>query len=351
VDGTPPLPRGVVVESWVERVPLDPEEGNGTVRGQSAVLEPFEPAWAGPATLQARWVEDGVSHRAISVGLSRTELVAFLDALDPHRDAATGFDAPAGAALPELDAATVTDPYFAMLAYEGPAGERIELTAQYPGWDGGLLHRLAGRPRGADLVLTTPGGPSPSVSVARDDGWTVDVMAAEGTPDAALLDALASSAEPFTMQEAIDSGLLGPVTLREAVGDRIVEVVGREDGTNLLLCLSSESGDQVCTAAHGSTDTGFSSAAFAVDGQWFIVEVAEGDESGKAFARPRPTNAEEAMVDYDHDPTLDGDRVEADGHVVEVVAVPDDVETVVVMSPMGDDGSSGVSYYRDQLPG
>jgi hypothetical protein len=345
VDGTPPLPRGVVVESWVEPDELEPEEGNGTVRGQSAVLEPYEPAWAGPATLQARWVEGGVAHRAIATGLSRTELVAFLDALDPHGDTSTGFAAPAGAALPELDTVTVEDPYFAMLAYEGPGEQRIELTAQYPGWDGGLLHRLAGRPRGTDLVLTTPGGPSPSVSVARADGWTVDANATQGSPDPALLDAMADSAEPFTMQEVLDGGLLGPVTLREAVGDRIVEVVGR-DGTNLLLCLSSETGDQVCTAAHGSIAPGFSSAAFAVDGQWFIVEVGPGDESGKAFRRPRHPDPDEMDIDYDHDPTLDGERVEADGHVVEVVTVPDDVEVVEVMSPMGDDGTWGVSYLR-----
>ncbi|HEV7761454.1 MAG TPA: hypothetical protein VGO78_20755, partial [Acidimicrobiales bacterium] len=51
-------------------------------------------------------------------------------------------------------------------------------------------------------------------------------------------------------------------------------------------------------------------------------------------------------MDIDHDPTLDGERVEADGHVVEVVTVPDDVEVVEVMSPMGEDGSSGVSYFR-----
>jgi hypothetical protein len=343
VDGTPPLPRGVVVESWIEPDELDPEEGNGTVRGQSAVLEPYEPSWAGPTTLQARWIEGDVSHRAITAGLSRTELVAFLDALDPHGDTATGFAAPAGAALPELDTVTVEDPYFAMLAYEGPGEQRIELTAQYPGWDGGLLHRLAGRPRGADLVLTTPGGPSPSVSVARDDGWTVDAMAAQGSPDPALLDALATSAEPFTMQEVLDRGLLGPVTLRAAVGDRIVEVVGR-DGTGLLLCLSSEAGDQVCTAAIHSGTTAFSSASFVIDDRWFVVEVAGGDESGKAFPELLHPDLDEQMVD--HDPTLDGERVEADGHVVEIVTVPDDVERVLVMSPMGEDGSWGVSYDR-----
>jgi hypothetical protein len=86
---------------------------------------PSEDATAGPDALGAARVED-VLHPAIAVGMTRTELVRYLDSLAVRDDPATGFDAPAGGALSEVDTVADRDPYFSSAVYEGLAGEETE---------------------------------------------------------------------------------------------------------------------------------------------------------------------------------------------------------------------------------
>jgi hypothetical protein len=349
VDGRPPLGHGVVVDSWAgDGSESFADDATAAVRGRPAAVGPSDDATAGPDAVGAAWVEDEVVHQATAVGMTRTELVRYLDSLAARDDPATGFDAPAGGALSELDTVAARDPYFSSAVYEGPGGEVIEVAAHSPGSGRGLVHRLAGRPRDDGLVIVTPDGDPPTVSVARADGWTVDVTAGAGAPSLALLEEIATGAEPFTVQELVDRGLVGPVTDRATVGEWTLEVRGH-DGARLLLCLTSGTGEQVCDGVAHSPDTGFASGSIVVDGRWVVATVAEGDEAGQVLAQPDGGSPDDWSPDDAapaDGPALTGDQERTGGHVGQVVAVPDDVDAVLAMSPPSGAGREGVGYFR-----
>ena len=120
---------------------------------------------------------------------------------------------------------------------------------------GGLLHRVDGRTdaTGTALVrrLDVAGPDDPLLSVARADGWTVDVVSQGSTTARAhpsVLSDLAATLQPVTRQQAVDLGLAEPVTATyELAGGQTVEVHGTavED---VALCLTTAD-DRTCGTA------------------------------------------------------------------------------------------------------
>ena len=278
---TPPLVRGVLVSSAPvgERVI---EEADRSVQGQ--------PAWVGPSAdpahpvgaVTASWADGGAVHDAISVGLSDDDLVAFLDALVPRADPITGVDPPAGAALIEVGSATAAGGRSASATYTGPDGPadvvRVSATSVDP--YGGLLHRVDGRtdPTGTALVrrLDVAGPDDPLLSVARADGWTVDVVSQGSTTARAhpsVLSDLAATLQPVTRQQAVDLGVAEPVTATyELAGGQTVEVHGTavED---VALCLTTAD-DRTCgTAESLPRPAELTTASLVLGDRWVIVAV------------------------------------------------------------------------------
>jgi hypothetical protein len=344
VDGRPPLGRGVVVTSGKAAAPVAEDgEGTHTVRGQPATLDIWD-SESPSRPLVVYWTEDGVAHSAVSVGLTEDELLDALEPLVPHEDPTTGYGAPAGSSLPELDTVVDRERSVSRVGYRGPSDQEVSVTAQSPG-TGTLLSRLDGSPLGDGLVTRVLGGDYPQVTLTRADGLTVTVVAEAGSPDPALLDTFAEDVEPVTVEQLVDSGQAGPATTLATVDDLTVEVHGSE-GHDVAVCLTSASGSSVCTGATAEPDHGFTSASFVVDGKWTMITVTDGDEPGQVIAEPEGGWAE--SMDASPGDLLHGDRELSGDRVVEVVTIPDDVDALIAQSPMTDNGSSGRGWFRPE---
>ena len=342
VDGRPPLGRGLVVTSGKAAVVGD-VEGTHTVRGQPATLDSWD--GEGPSgRLVVYWTEDGVAHSAVSVGLTEDQLLDALESLVPHEDPTTGFAAPAGTALPELDSVVDRERSVTSVGYGGPGDQEVSVTAQSPG-AGTLISRLDGEPRGDALVVRVLDGDHPHVALTHADGWTVSVVAEAGSPDPAVLDAFTEDVERFTIEQLVDSGRAGTATTLASVGDLTVEVHGSE-GHDVAVCLTPDAGGSVCAGAVAEPDLGFTSASLVVDGKWTVVTITDGDEPGQVIAEPEDGWGD--PMDPHPGDVLHGDREPSGDRVVEVTTVPDDVDAVVAQSPMTENGSSGHGWFRPE---
>lgn len=91
-----------------------------TVRGRPATAQ----SGGVPGRLTLGWVEDGLLHDAIAIGMTEAELSAFVDSLTVHADPATGFDAPVGGVLSESDSLTTEHPSAWVADYRAPTADR-----------------------------------------------------------------------------------------------------------------------------------------------------------------------------------------------------------------------------------
>jgi hypothetical protein len=346
-DGPSPLARGVLVASaaYDDRVIGEPTH---TVQGHPAALRATGNSLVPAGALELEWDDGEAFHDVIAVGLEEEELIGFLDSLVPRGDPASGFDAPGGAALPELDSATVAaGTYLPSGAYGLPGGGAVSVYAEDGGFGGGLLHRLAGRPHGDGLLLGGGDADHAFASLARPDGWTVEVVARPALPEPAQLEAILDSTRPVTRQEVIDMVTAAPVTATEAVGDWTVEVHGN-DLADVGMCLTPAGGDEVCTTAQ--SHAGITAGSVLVDGEWALAVITDG---------PEPATVESAPTGPDPTPEgftaeqLQGDRHQAGDRTVEVLTVPTGVAAVSAVVPApgggGEDGPmTGLGYQRPQ---
>jgi hypothetical protein len=340
-DGRPPLGRGVVVTSRAAEE-SDVIDGTYTVRGQPAGIE-GPGVSARPGTLYVSWIEDGVFHEATALGVSEAELSGFLDSLVPNDDPTTGFTAPPGGALPELDAVTSRRPSVSSVWYRGPDDREISITAESPG-AGTLISRLEGEPRGDGVIVRNLDDEDyPHIVLTRRDGWSVTAAVEAGSPNPALLERFIDDVEPTTTGQLVDSGAVGPATTVATVGDTTVEVHGT-DAVDLAICLTPATSRPLCSGVVDLHEFGFTSASFVVDGEWVIVTITDGHEPGQVLdmSEATPDNIDSGVR------PLDGERANSGGRVIEVVAIPDDVDELMAQSPMTDAGSQGFGYFRPE---
>ena len=343
-DGRPPLGRGVVVTSTraldgAGDDGTDDADATHTIRGRPAMVD------GSGGELMATWSEDGVDHIANAVGLPERELLDFLESLVPHDDPVTGFTAPAsaGTALAERDTVVDSEQLSSLLVYAGPDGEEVEVSGASPGI-GSLLRRLDGTPyQGGLLARHLDGGTRPEVLFTRADGWTASVAVEAGSPDPAVLDAIAAGVEPRTVGELVDDGRLGPVTDLAEVDGTTVEVHGSDAG-DLALCVIPADGDPVCGNVAAPAGYRMSTASLVVDGRWTVVTVVEGDEPGQIIAEPEEGWGD--PIDPNPGEVLDGPQARSGDRTVTIVTVPDEVDALVAQSPMTDLGSTGRGYFR-----
>lgn len=337
-----PLARGVLVGTARNDESRVVEGGSRTVHGRPAEVRPSPEPAAPAGAVAASWIEGDVVHDALAVGMDEGELVAFLDALVARDDPAAGFDAPADSPLPEAAAATVEDSYTTTLVYGDTAGHGATVTASSSDRYGGLLHRLAGTPGDGGFVMRgtlggEPGAP-PFASVARGDGWTVDVVGAGA--GGAVLDDILASVEPATTRQLVDLGVAQPVTDRYEVGGWSAEVHGTT-AEAVAMCLMPASGAPVCTTAEDAGGGRLTAGSALVAGRWVVVTVAPGEAATiRTTEVPPPVSAR--TVDL----SAQGDQVRAGGAVVQLVPVPADVDAVEVMVPTPGGQAVGFIYGR-----
>jgi len=349
-EGPSPLSRGALVGSNANEEGRVIEDATRTIHGQPASVGPSPEPQAPAGTLEASWIDGDVVHDALAVGMTESELVAFLDSLAPHEDPATGFAAPADAGLAEVDTATVGDLYAAAATYAGPVGDgdTIRVTTESPDYYGGLLHRLVGEPSAGGLVIHGASGGDqnhPFASLAREDGWTLEVMSIASQSvalDPALLDDFLDSMEPVTAQELVEIGVAEPVTATSTVDGRTIEVHGT-DSAPVAMCLTPEAGETVCTTAEDWQVPGLTTGSAVVGGQWILTVVS--DDTVDSTVRPAPNGATERPEDLSQEP-LDGERERSGDRVIEVFPIPADVDTVGVMVPTIEDQAMGRTYAR-----
>jgi hypothetical protein len=340
-----PLDRGVLVASAAQDARVI-EDATRTVHG--------EPAWVGPPPdprhpaggVDASWVEDGVVHDAISVGLDEDELIAFLDGLARRDEPIDGFDSP-DPSLPEVGSATVVGVRTTAATYAGPGGpgDTVRVTAESSDQYGGLLHRLDG----AD----SPGGPvrhgmldgdprSRYVSQARDDGWSVEVLSTgseTAAADPAVLDGLLASLRPASYQEVVDLAVAQPITGSFPVGGgHTVEVHGTPE-EDLGVCVSASTGTTVCAPAEALPGTDvLVAASLVVDGRWVVVTLSEAERL--AAVRTEPAIPEgQSGTRFFAARARPGERI-----AVSMATIAQDVVTVRVTVPTSDDTSAGFTY-------
>jgi hypothetical protein len=351
-DGPSPLSRGVLVGSIANDEGRVIEGATQTVRGHPASVGPSPEPQAPAGALRASWIDGDVVHDATAVGMTETELVAFLESLAPHEDPATGVAAPADTGLPEVDTAIVGDQYTAGATYAGPVGnnDTVRVTTESPDLYGGLLQRLVGEPSaGGFAIHGVTGGDEdyPFVSLAREDGWTIEVMSQASqsvAQDPALLDDLLDNMEQVTTQQLVDVGLAEPVTATGTVGGWTIEVHGT-DTAEVAMCLTPEAGERACTTAEDWPVPGLTTGSAVVGGQWILTVVTDGTVT--PTVRPAPNGDREGPEDLSQDP-LDGERGRSGDHVIEVFAIPADVDTVGVMVSTGQSEATGRTYDRPQ---
>ena len=340
-----PLDRGVLVAS-AEQGDRVIEGATRTVHGQPAwVGEPADPSHPAGA-VDTSWIEDGVVHDAISVGLAEDELIAFLDGLARRDEPITGFDSP-DPALPEVGSATVGGGRTTMATFVGPAGtgDTVRVTAESSDRYGGLLHRLDG----AD----SPGGPVRRgmldsdaryryVAQARDDGWSVEVLSTgseTAAADPAVLDAFMASLRPASYQEVVDLAVAQSITGSFPVeGGHTVEVHGTPE-EDLGVCVSASSGTTVCAPAEALPGTDvLVAASLVVDGRWVVVTLSDAERL--AAVRTEPVIPEgQSGTRFFAAPARPGERI-----AVSLVTIAEDVVTARVTVPTSDDTSAGFTY-------
>lgn len=349
-DGPSPLSPGVLVGSTANEEGRVIEDATRTIHGRPASVGPSPEPQAPDGALRASWIAGDVVHDAIAVGTTEAELVAFLESLTPHDDPTTGFVAPADADLREIETATVGDQYTARATYAGPAGgnDTVMVTTESPDRYGGLLHRLAGEPGIDGFVLHgTSGGDRdhPFASLARRDGWTLEVMS-EASPsvaeDPALLDELLDGLEPVTTQQLVDIGLAEPVTATATVGGWTVDVHGT-DAAALAMCLTPDAGRTACTTAEDWHVPDVTTGSAVVDGRWTVTVVA--DRTTSPTVQPAPNGYAEWPEGAPRD-ALHGEQERTGDQVVEVFTIPADVDAVGVTVPTGDGQATGITYDR-----
>jgi hypothetical protein len=339
-----PMARGVVVGTVRNDEGRTIEGATRTVQGRPAEVRPAPDPAAPPGAIQATWIDGGIVHEAIAVGMDEAELLAFLDALVPRDDPAAGFDAPGGTPLPEVVRAAVEDSYTTSVVYADPAGGTVTVTATSSDPYGGLLHRLAGEPGPDGYVRHGAIGGDPSngfVSVARSDGWTVDVAgsgSATTAEDSAILDGILASAAPVTTRQLVDLGVAQPVTATSAADGWTVELHGTPSAP-VALCLTPDAGGTpTCTTAEDAAPWGLTAGSARVDGRWLVATVSDREPATIRTAALDPTR------------TVDGeDLTPADQPgtpEVHVVTVPAGAEAVEVTVPTVGGQAVGFVYGR-----
>jgi len=340
-----PLDRGVLVSSARQDGRVI-EGAARTVHGQPAwVGAPADPSHPEGA-LNASWIDDGVAHDAISVGLDEGELVAFLNALAPRADPLGGFDVP-DRVLPEIGSATVAGVRTTTATYVGPAGtaDTVRVTAESTDQYGGLLHRLDG--------TESPGGPVRRgrldrddrygfVEQARDDGWSVEVLSTgseTAAADPSVLDAFLATLRPAPYQQFVDLALAQPVTATYDAGlGRTIELHGTP-GEALGLCVDTAGGGTVCGLAESLPQPGaLVTASLVFDGRWVVVTIVDAD-------RPAEVRTDPELFGWESDLQL-SDAPGRPGRQVlaSLNHLPDDAATATVTVPTSNDTASGFTY-------
>ncbi len=320
---------------------MRPTRCTGGPREVGPPADPSHPAGA----LTAGWVDAGVVHDVVAVGLGEDELVAFLDGLTPRADRLDGFDA-TDPAMPEVGAATVSSAHTMSATYVGPAGptDQVRVSASSSDGYGGLLHRLDG--------AAAPGGPmrrgalggDPSfrfVGQARDDGWSVGVVAigsVTAADDAKVVDEFLASLRPATHDDLVALALAQPTTgsfrLR---GGRTVEVhgTGVED---VGLCVVRDSALPACgTAEVLPGGDRLVAASLVLDGRWTLVTLADAEDGPTIRVGSGPIEAGEV----DEFPA----RAAPDRRIaVSVTALPVAAAAVEVVVATGEGTAAGFTY-------
>jgi hypothetical protein len=340
-----PLGRGVLVGSAAG--------GDRVIEGATRTVH-GEPAWVGPpadpshpaGAVDASWIEDGVVHDVISVGLSDDELIAFLDALEPRDEPTTGFDVPE-AAFPEVGSATVGGGRTTTATYVGPAGttDTVRVMARSSDLYGGLLHRLDGADSAGGRVRRgqLDGDPRDRyVAQARDDGWSVEVLStgsATATADPVVLDAFLTALRPTSYQELVDLVVAQPITGTHPVGGgRTVELHGTP-AEDLGVCVTASGGTTVCAPAEALPGTdALVAASLVVDGHWVVVTLSDAER--RAAVRTEPAIPEGRSETHAFEARTRPDQRIA----VSLVTIPDHVLTAEVTVPTSRGSEAGFAY-------
>jgi hypothetical protein len=348
VDGPSPLSRGVVVGSEPTASRSLPVGPTLTVRGQDAVAAPSNHPFVPAGAVEVDWAEGDYFHDVVAVGMTRDEVVDFLDSLTPRAGGAAGFDAPPGASLDELDTVTDAEQLHSKGArYTGPDGVgSLTVTADDVPFGGGLVHRLVGEPHTGGLMIRNGDDDWSFVSLFRADGWTVDLStdspAIEDQPGG--LEATLDSLRPITPQALLDTALAQPVRRTATVDGWDVEVHGQNE--DLAVCLTPPAHDPVCTL--GFSDRELTTASALVDGEWVVVALTDGTTPTIATEPLRDAEPDGAEGDGDDDDreTLDGVIDRSDGRLVELVRVPASADAVSVMLPDSANTAYGTGHLR-----
>lgn len=316
-----PVPRGLLVGTVHGRWSVPSQSLPFTIHGQAGTIgPPLDPSLP-TGTSEAVWGVGEVWYRALAVGLTDAQMLAVLDSLVP-RAGAVGFDPPADGSLALLDESATRDAGGAAATYTGADGDVIVNAVRRDAY-GGLLHRLAGSPTDAGIVLVGDLGDHPSgqtsVTILRDDGWTVAVAGDAGLATDDLTD-LARRARPVARREVIAWAADQPVTGRVEAGDWSVRVHGTAEA-DTAVCLSARSDDgEVCTTADAAVD--ITTASVPLGDDWLVVTLT--NPPNRAIVRTAPGGSGNLGE------TIDGELGRGDGRLVQVTAVPEGVDAVDV---------------------
>jgi hypothetical protein len=199
------------------------------------------------------------------------------------------------------------------------------------------------------LIITPHTGRDPDypfVSLARDDGWTTEVMSDGSATEPVVLEAIADQLRPVTTQQLVETGLTYPVTGTETVGDWTVERHGTERDT-LTICISRAAGERACTVAYedGEFMPGLTAGSAIVGGEWVVVTVTDGQHP--ATVAPHEPGAVGPDPEWARNHRLDGAQERSGDRTVEVFTVPAEVDEVDVVIYRGENEvASGLTYER-----
>jgi hypothetical protein len=193
---------------------------------------------------------------------------------------------------------------------------------------------------------TTGGDPMDAfVSVARSDGWTVDVAARDSATvaeDPAVLDRILASVAPATTQQLVDIGVAQPMTASYTADGWTVELHGTA-AEAVAMCLTSDSGTRVCTTAEDAAPWSLAAGSALVDGRWVVATVSERRAATIQTTALDPT----ATPDAEDLASAGRNRDRRPGEpIVQVVTVPAAAEAVEVRVPTVGDQEVGFVYER-----
>ena len=329
-----PVPRGLVVGAS-DGPPLSrPEGGNYTIHGMSGTIGRPVGTSGASGTMQAVWGSDDISYLAWAVDVTEAEMHAAIESLVPRESPEVGFNAPAAGPLRLLESGQSQDQAISHASYAGPEGD-LAIEATSPAPYVGLLQRLTGTPTAGGIVRTSGADEaSPDAAHAeflRDDGWSVTAGSGPGLP-AEELSEIARGAQPVARRDLIAWAVEQPVTETVDVGDWAVRVHGNVAG-DTGVCVTPPSGEEVCTTAEPSLD--YTTASVPVGRDWVVVAITNAPD------RPLVRIASDGPGSPGNG--LDGETARAEGRVVEVVTVPEDVQVVEAGSW---DSFQGLEYER-----